>query len=172
MNLKTGGDHVPTYDSEVVVDSEVVEEVPEDSTPAEGGIAESAKVIVEEQDVISCAELNGGNTSYGTVTHNGSDYPIRMEIKVSSSGKVTGRYAYETTLSKNGQKASSWFKLSGTCTNAVEGCYNLDLTSYNPQDGNAPFETIELWYNPYTQSYSGDLTNINTGSVLGFNTSF
>lgn len=172
INLKTGGDHVSTYDSEVAVDSEVVEEVPADSAPAEEGIAVPATESVEEQDVISCAELNGGNTSYGTVTHNGSDYPIRMEIKVSPSGKVTGRYAYETTLSKNGQKASSWFKLSGTCINAAEGCYNLDLTSYNPQDGNAPFETIELWYNPYTQSFTGELTNINTGSVLGFNTSF
>ena len=46
------------------------------------------------------------------------------------------------------------------------------MTSYNPQDGNAPFEKIVLWYEPYTQTFSGDLTNINTGSVLGFNTSF
>ena len=172
INLKTGGDHVSTYDSEVAVDSEVVEEVPADSAPAEEGIAVPATESVDEQDVISCAELNGGNTSYGTVTHNGSDYPIRMEIKVSPSGKVTGRYAYETTLSKNGTKASSWFKLSGTCTNAAEGNYELTMTSYNPQDGNAPFEKIVLWYEPYTQTFSGDLTNINTGSVLGFNTSF
>ena len=172
INLKTGGDHVSTYDSEVAVDSEVVEEVPADSAPTEEGIAVPATESVDEQDVISCAELNGGNTSYGTVTHNGSDYPIRMEIKVSPSGKVTGRYAYETTLSKNGTKASSWFKLSGTCTNAAEGNYELTMTSYNPQDGNAPFEKIVLWYEPYTQTFSGDLTNINTGSVLGFNTSF
>ena len=172
FKLKPVPGSVSDSDSEVVIESAVVEEVIEDSATVEESIAEPARETQDEQDVISCAELNGGNTSYGTVTHNGSDYPIRMEIKVSPSGKVTGRYAYETTLSKNGTKASSWFKLSGTCINAAEGNYELTMTSYNPQDGNAPFETIVLTYDPYTQSFTGELTNINTGSVLGFNTSF
>ena len=43
-----------------------------------------------------------------------SGYPAIIELEIDDHGNVWGRYAYESTLKKNGNKSSSWISLSGS----------------------------------------------------------
>lgn len=44
------------------------------------------------------------------------EYPVTGTITVRPDGHVSGKYAYLTTLSKAGDKPSSWIKISGRTT--------------------------------------------------------
>ena len=71
-------------------------------------------VSSEEREII-----NNGNFDQalvGSFTLDGyinGEYPVTMRISVSSTGKVTGKYAYRITLEKYGDKPSSWIKIQG-----------------------------------------------------------
>lgn len=55
-----------------------------------------------------------------------NEYPIRARITITSSGTVSGKYAYESTLRNNGDKSSSWItikgKLSGSAISLSQVC--------------------------------------------------
>lgn len=69
------------------------------------------------------------------------DYSISAEMEIGIEGSVSGRYAYESTLRKNGNGAGSWFTFRGAVmvpTNDGDETYLL-LQTHHPDD-NRVFE--------------------------------
>lgn len=99
----------------------------------------------------------------GTVENEGKEYPIRLLVSLNPNGSVVGRYAYASTLSRAGDKPSSWFKLSGTWNGVSDGPRSLHLTSINPAD-NQPFEDITISIDENNHFTSGYFINKNVGS--------
>lgn len=97
---------------------------------------------------------------YETNTYSGyfDEYPITMQLKIDSDGKVTGKYAYLSTLERYGDTKSSWFPLKGVVLFDEASIPYLLLESRNPSD-NKVFEYALLEYSP-TDKWNGRLFNV------------
>lgn len=86
-----------------------------------------------------------------------NESPITMEMKIDMDGTVSGRYAYDITLKKYGNKPDSWFPLRGNVL--LDNSYRayVLLESKNP-DTKQVFEYILLEYSPY-DSWKGHMFN-------------
>lgn len=78
-----------------------------------------------------------------TYRGNINDSEIVMELSYESDGTVTGRYAYESTLSRYGYGDSSWYKLRGAVFFAEASYPRVVLRSYAPDSGKL-FEYFDL----------------------------
>lgn len=86
-----------------------------------------------------------------------SGYPIVVKLEISPEGKVIGKYAYQSTLKKAGDKPSSWFSLSGECNGN-----DLVLEASNPDYGNFERWEVKLTGEGADATLSGLATNYNT----------
>lgn len=86
-----------------------------------------------------------------------SGYPIVVKLEISPEGKVIGKYAYQSTLKKAGDKPSSWFTLSGECNGN-----DLVLEASNPDYGNFERWEVKLTGEGADATLSGLATNYNT----------
>lgn len=95
----------------------------------------------EEEEVIAVAALDEGNNYYnlsGSV--NGYNIVMKMTIKKSGdSCRVSGKYAYKSTLNKYGDQDSSWFFFDGSADSDAYHIYWNEWTSSNP-DYQASFD--------------------------------
>ncbi len=86
-----------------------------------------------------------------------SGYPIVVKLEISPEGKVIGKYAYQSTLKKAGDKPSSWFTLSGECNGN-----DLVLEASNTDYGNFERWEVKLTGEGTDATISGLATNYNT----------
>lgn len=83
--------------------------IPEKTTPETVYIAhpqrtESQSTTNEE------ISLTGSHTLYGDIN---GQYPVTARIHIGADGRITGKYAYNITLKRAGDKPESWIKLDG-----------------------------------------------------------
>ena len=86
-----------------------------------------------------------------------SGYPIVVKLEISPEGKVIGKYAYQSTLKKAGDKPSSWFTLTGERQGN-----DLVLEASNPDYGNFERWEVKLTGEGADATLSGLATNYNT----------
>lgn len=90
----------------------------------------------------------------------GNRYPVIFEYTLNDDGTVAGRYAYNSTLRKNGNKPSSWITIKGTYDRRLSET-KMNLRSYL-HGKTEPFESLNVSLT--SRSISGTLTNYNTGA--------
>lgn len=114
-----------------------------------------AEIADAPVDAQSYNEASGSVAFAGSHSLSGlvdNEYPIRAHIVISPQGRVTGRYAYETTLRKYGDKSSSWIKIKGVL-NGSEISLSQDCPGVNE-----PWPDIEgrFSYNGGDLSFKGE----------------
>lgn len=89
-------------------------------------------------------------------------YDICMYLDTDDEGRVTGRYAYASTLRKYGDKPANYFPFDGH----IDGD-RVHLQVYHNQT-HQPFESWTLWVDRSGQrlTMNGNLSNENTGEVM------
>ncbi len=101
--------------------------------------------------------LGGSWTLQGTVK---GKYPIGMKIKVADDGSVSGKYWYDITIRKYGDKPQNYFRIDGFLD--TDGSGQLYCYEYGKPD---VFETWDIDFS--SDGYmNGSLTNMNTGTVM------
>lgn len=155
-------------DKAEVEEEEEVIEIPEtrpvsNYAPPQRSIAEIVQEVNETSRPQETAVKPVRFVCSGTVENEGKEYPIRLLVALNPNGSVVGKYAYESTLKRAGDKPSSWFKLNGMWNGVSDGPRSLHLTSTNPAD-NQPFEDITISIDEEGHFSSGYLINKNVGS--------
>lgn len=93
-------------------------------------------------------------------------YPIRFELSISSDGRVSGRYAYESILRRYGTGSVHWFRVEGSVMRKGDDASFVALHSFHPEDG----EEFEYWvmeYNSYDSRWFGRALNISNKGTHG-----
>ncbi len=126
--------------------------------------AQVAAMQAEAEAAVSSSSNPSGYYNISTVT---SGYPIVIKLNVSPDGSVSGKYAYESTLRKYGDKPKSWFTISGTVGD--DGVISMDIT--HPDYGLFEFWVAKIYGSGSNATITGTMTNVNTGSTyyLGSN---
>lgn len=95
----------------------------------------------------------------------GAKYPVVFFLN-QNGDKITGRYAYKSTLSKYGNNASSYFTLEGEFES--DNAIRLNSRKYGEKD---IFEVINLTISGNNQDVimNGTLQNYNTKSIYSLN---
>lgn len=153
---------------EVEEETEDVVEVPEPRPVSNYAPPQTtiAQVVEEVAETVTPQETTAKPMRFvcsGTVENEGKEYPIRMLLSLNPNGSAVGKYAYESTLKRAGDKPSSWFRLNGIWNGTSDGPYSLHLTSINPAD-NKQFEDVNISIDENRHFTSGYIINKNVGS--------
>lgn len=110
--------------------------------PLPGWLPDNIREDLESSNYVfthSDGDMGLSDTYRGNI----NDSEIVMELSYNSDGTVTGRYAYESTLSRYGYGDSSWYKLRGAVFFAEASYPRVVLRSYTPDSGKL-FEYFDL----------------------------
>ena len=110
----------------------------------------------EEFATVDDAFLEPGNYKMpGTID---GKYDITMWLMIDDNGEVKGRYCYDSTVRKYGDKPESYFYIKGY----VDGSSTLRLDTFMKGD-DSKFENITLWFNG--NGFTGEYKNYRTGGI-------
>lgn len=90
-----------------------------------------------------------------------SGYPITVNLDITPEGIVTGKYAYDSTLKKYGDKPSSWFALNGNLYDEM-----ILMEASHPDYGIFEQWNVRIEGEGKTASIRGESINSNTNEVF------
>lgn len=130
--------------------------------PDDDRVVEPAEEASAYEEGDAAIDASGSYKGTGKVD---GKYPVRIQMRLTSGEGgyyITGKYAYESTISKYGDRDSSWFPIKGKL-DEISGI--LTLTTYKPESS----EPLEEFRAEISDYYSGEIdaagtmTNVNTG---------
>ncbi len=152
----------PLEDTDVVVTDEYVSDDP--SLPAWLPDDFARVMSLDGISPMSESEFSKFRDSLYEDTYSGyvREYPITLKItEINNDGTFRGRYAYNSTLKKYGNKPKNWFNFEGSFMNGYFGSFDYKFMAFKAYKANTN-ELYEYWLLRYDENdtWSGEMVNV------------